>query len=511
MSSTPQPTDPGRTTMCPACGDVVQPFDRFCSRCGADIAKAGGSSSGTAANRAGEAFVPVPEAAISSSSHSTLSGDKTLRRRRRRKAWFKRPILIIPLVLLLLLGSAAGVALYRTMSAFDAVTSQSTPPPEISGADLGGDESVVIDTGPAQRALAERRTQAADTSEPTDASGSSGTEVPTVGRTQTSGDQRTSGSEPTESPDSISEVRDSSTSTTDATKASDAVTNPRQPADSPSSTQAAGTASGDNGNHSSVSTPLPPLPDDGVNILLMGVDARPGEPIDSKVRSDSLAVLHLDEATGSCRILAIPRDSRVSMPGYGNTKINHALAVGGIPFEQLVVEDYLGISIDHYALIDFSGVEQVVDALGGVTVDNPQAFDMGGQHFEAGMIELNGEQALLYSRYRGGDDGDFGRVSKQQQVLRALLNKAAALDLVRMVPQLFSLLSDHFRSDLGPTDLIGLANDYRSSCTAESLETRTIQGEVGTYPDDMMKMELSFVVSAPEVVRKDVVWLLSGE
>jgi LCP family protein required for cell wall assembly len=362
--------------------------------------------------------------------------------------------------------------LYRTWSAFDDVHSQSTPPPEISGDALGGDESLVIDTGPAQDAVAARQrgrsesTVPSTENPPTTAAGGTGTAVQA-----TEGPARPGGADL-------------------GTPFADTPVTATTPATQPQAT-------------SEIATQL--NTSDGINILLMGVDARPGEAIDVGVRPDSLAVLHLDEST--CRILAVPRDSRVNMPGYGETKINHALAVGGIPFEQLVVEDYLGITLDHYALIDFSGVVQVVDAVGGITVDNPQAFEMSGQQFAQGRIKLDGEHALLYSRYRGGDDGDFGRVSKQQQVLRALLDEAASLDLVRMIPRMFDLLSDHFRSDLGATELLDLANTYRDSCNSASLETQTIPGDVGIMHDDMMQMDLSFVVSKPEDVRTGVEWL----
>ncbi len=247
---------------------------------------------------------------------------------------------------------------------------------------------------------------------------------------------------------------------------------------------------------------------DGVNILLMGVDARDTDTIDIGVRPDSLAVLNLNEENGACRILAIPRDSRVNLPGYGASKVNHALAVGGIPYEILVVEDYLDIEIDHYALVDFSGLVQVVDALDGITVNNPEAFTLGDTSFAAGEIDLDGEEALAYSRFRGGSEGDFGRISRQQQVIRGLMDEVYDVNLVRVVPNMFSILSDHFRTGFGPTDLIGLADDYRTSCTSTTIETRTIAGEVATAHDDLMQMDLSFVISDPAIVRDDVDWLL---
>ena len=201
----------------------------------------------------------------------------------------------------------------------------------------------------------------------------------------------------------------------------------------------------------------------------------------------------------------------MATPGYGQTKVNHALAVGGIPFERIVLQEYLGIEIDHYALVDFSGLVAIVDAVGGVTIDNPGAFQAGDYTFAAGTIELDGEEALTYARYRGGPDGDFGRVEKQQRIMRALVDETGNANLVRLVPDMFTLLQDHFRTDFGVMDLLDLANTYRDTCTSESLETKTIPGDVATMFDDMMQMDLSFVVSDPAEVADHVGWLLTGE
>ena len=76
------------------------------------------------------------------------------------------------------------------------------------------------------------------------------------------------------------------------------------------------------------------------------------------------------------------------------TRISHGLAVGGIPYQQQVIESYLGIDIDHYILVDFSGLTQIVEATDVVTVDNPEAFTSESESFPAGVIELDGERAL---------------------------------------------------------------------------------------------------------------------
>ena len=83
-------------------------------------------------------------------------------------------------------------------------------------------------------------------------------------------------------------------------------------------------------------------------------------------------------------MLSIPRDTRTELPGYGQSKVNHALAVGGIPYEITVVENLLGMDLDHYGLIDFAGVTQLVDAVGGITVENDARSARAGSTFRSG-------------------------------------------------------------------------------------------------------------------------------
>ncbi len=251
------------------------------------------------------------------------------------------------------------------------------------------------------------------------------------------------------------------------------------------------------------------LPDRWVSILVMGVDARPGEPIDVKVRADSLSVVVLDRDDGSCRMLSVPRDTRVDMPGYGYTKMNSALAVGGIPFQQLMVEQLLGIKIDHYGLIDFSGVEQLVDAIGRVVVVNDEEFTTRGDtHFVEGTLALNGHEALEYARYRDGHDGEYGRQRRQQQVARALLERAVSLDVVTAVPGLLDAVEGHVRTDLDLTDMIDIGQEFRSTCTAETLETALLDGDIYNDYDDIMEQDLSFIHIEQDEIDRKVDWLL---
>jgi polyisoprenyl-teichoic acid--peptidoglycan teichoic acid transferase len=251
-----------------------------------------------------------------------------------------------------------------------------------------------------------------------------------------------------------------------------------------------------------------PTGDGSVTLLLMGVDAREGEQIDFGVRPDSLSVLHINPQANTCRVLSIPRDTRTDLPGYGQSKINHALSVGGVQYQMLVTQNLLGIEIDHFALVDFAGVVGTVDALGGVDVVNQTAFEFEGVQFPAGELHLDGNEALLYSRFRGDAEGDFGRQRRQQEVVRGMLEKANGLDAARALPSMLNAIDGHFKTDLSVTDLIGMAGKYRDYCTSDKVENAGLEGTVANDYDEMMQQELSFVIVAPEEIDARVRWLL---
>ncbi len=251
------------------------------------------------------------------------------------------------------------------------------------------------------------------------------------------------------------------------------------------------------------------LADGAMTILFMGVDAREGEAIDGEVRPDSLMIVHLNPESSSCHILSIPRDTRTELPGYGLSKINHALAVGGIEYEIQVVSELTDLPIDHYVLIDFAGFQDLVDAIGGVTIDVPAGFTaINNMEFDAGVQEMSGKQALSYARHRGDNEGDFGRIERQQQVIRALVREAQGLEVVTSINELLPAVSDHIRTDLSITQMIDIANTYRSICTEDAVTMFHLEGEIATFQDPLLQMPLSYVVVDEAEIRRKVAALL---
>jgi polyisoprenyl-teichoic acid--peptidoglycan teichoic acid transferase len=159
----------------------------------------------------------------------------------------------------------------------------------------------------------------------------------------------------------------------------------------------------------------------GQRVVLLGSDARAGETS----RSDTIVVTKAGSG-----MLAVPRDTLVDIPGVGEDKINAAFANGGPELTVETLENLTGVRMNDYVIVHFDGVEEIVDALGGITldVDKPIRVGIDGRrvYIPAGTQTLDGMQALAYVRYRGGPTADIGRIGRQQKVLRELAQESTS-------------------------------------------------------------------------------------
>jgi len=174
----------------------------------------------------------------------------------------------------------------------------------------------------------------------------------------------------------------------------------------------------------------PSAPHEAVNILVLGSDSRssagdPSQWRQGAQRTDAIMLVHLPADRQAAQVVSIPRDSWVPIPGWGENKINAAFSFGGPSLIIETVEQLTGVRIDHFVVTDFTSFVNMTDALGGVQIRVPQDIGDGNQvFFEAGVHQMTGEQALKYVRQRHGlVDGDFGRVQRQQNWMRAILAK----------------------------------------------------------------------------------------
>jgi LCP family protein required for cell wall assembly len=214
-----------------------------------------------------------------------------------------------------------------------------------------------------------------------------------------------------------------------------------------------------------------------VTFLLVGSDTRAtaDEGIAAGGRSDAIMVARVSGDRAHAQIISIPRDSWVEIPGHGLNKINAAYAFGGPTLLIQTVEQLTGVRIDHYVAIDFEGIIEVTDELGGVDVVVAQETSNGPYTFPAGVNHLTGDQARWYLGQRYGlAGGDFDRVKRQQAFLRAvfqqLLSRDTFGDLGRLDAALRTVTGSVAVDDsLGNTDLLGLAYSLRG-LTTESVD-----------------------------------------
>ncbi|UOE55147.1 LytR family transcriptional regulator [Cytobacillus oceanisediminis] len=214
------------------------------------------------------------------------------------------------------------------------------------------------------------------------------------------------------------------------------------------------------------------------SVLMLGVDEREGD----RGRSDSMIVLSVNPNQNSVKMLSIPRDTRTEIIGKGfDDKINHAYAFGGVEMSMNTVENFLDIPIDYYMQINMEGFKDIVDAVGGVTVNNDLDFTYEGVHFTKGQLTLNGEKALKFSRMRYDDPrGDFGRQLRQREVIQGVLKEGASLSSLTNYDEIFTALGNNIKTNMKFNEMVGIQKNYRAAAT--SVEQMSIKGS-GTKID----------------------------
>ncbi len=192
------------------------------------------------------------------------------------------------------------------------------------------------------------------------------------------------------------------------------------------------------------------------NILLVGSDARPGE---TRSRADTLMVMRLDPGEGKIKLLSIPRDYRVEIPGQGAQKINASFFYAGQRGAINAVKRLTGVPIHHIMVVKFNGFGTLVDELGGVTVDNPTELVncpySGGTtvSFPQGEVDLDGERALQFARVRRCDN-DFQRALRQQALISAMKDQVLSLSSLPFSPWRAAAVVDTMNTDLGMLDML---------------------------------------------------------
>lgn len=249
-----------------------------------------------------------------------------------------------------------------------------------------------------------------------------------------------------------------------------------------------------------------------INILLIGQDARPGEV---RARSDSMILVTFNTNEKTITMTSFLRDLYVQIPGYQDNKMNAAYAFGGMPLLNQTLERNFGVRVDGNIEVDFTRFPQVIDALGGVDLeiraDEAVVINQGTGRSElsAGMMHLDGDQALEYSRIRYLDaDADFSRTNRQRKVINALIEKFRDAELTELVGMLRELLP-MIATDMSSTDIIKLATELFPMLKDCTIISQRIPAD-GAYTINTIR-GMSCVVADMDAARELLEQTIRGE
>lgn len=220
---------------------------------------------------------------------------------------------------------------------------------------------------------------------------------------------------------------------------------------------------------------------EGFNVLLLGTDDR--EAGDNYSRTDTMIVLNYNDEANRMSLLSIPRDTRVRIPGYGLDKINAANVYGGPELAVKTVSEFIDVPIEYYILTNFYGFKDIVDALGGVTINVEEDMNhyeraYGGKfniNLKKGEQRLDGEKALQYVRYRGDAYGDISRTGRQLKFLQALAKETMQAKTITKLHKLIPEIYENVETNMGLPQLYKLANAGKNLESVD-IVTQTLPG-----------------------------------
>ena len=240
-----------------------------------------------------------------------------------------------------------------------------------------------------------------------------------------------------------------------------------------------------------------------LSFILMGIDEGTvtgdlDRTKDYLARSDSMMYVTLNPKTKQTTMVSLDRDLYVHIVGKttdsGNpyyNKLNSAYAFGsidggtkgGAKMAIETVEEILDVPADHYITINMKGLEDLIDAVGGITVDNPYHFELDGTELYPGKQKVDGKAGLAYARYReydaetgmGDPEGDIGRQARQREVIQAIVNKVLSLGTVSNYEKIFKAIEKNVTTDLSWENILNIAENYTS--VMENVVPYQLQGQ----------------------------------
>ncbi|MCG3401186.1 LCP family protein [Staphylococcus massiliensis] len=220
--------------------------------------------------------------------------------------------------------------------------------------------------------------------------------------------------------------------------------------------------------------------DGKATVMILGADREDG----GISRTDSIMIAQYDYIHKDMKVVSVMRDIYAEIPGYGEHKINSAYSLGGPELLRQTLKKNLDIDPEYYAILDFKGFEQMIDELSpkGIPIDvEKDMSEKIGVSLTKGHHRLNGKELLGYARFRNDEEGDFGRVRRQQQVMKALKKELISPKTIYKGPKLAGIMRGYVNTDMPDTTIYqtGLSFVLRGS---KDIDTLSVPAK-GTYSD----------------------------
>lgn len=223
--------------------------------------------------------------------------------------------------------------------------------------------------------------------------------------------------------------------------------------------------------------------DDFVSVLLLGLD----ENDMKEGRADVIMFTLINLKTGTIKAVSIPRDTRIILDNKQPDKLNHAYTYSP-EIAMNSVEQILKFPVDYYLALNFEAFRKAIDLIGGIKINVEKEIPFNGSKIGKGPQKMDGKLTLKYVRFRDDNEGDFGRMRRQQQVLNAILRKVVNMETLTNISDFFELAEENIRHNIPSEDVFDNAPELSKIVNGKFTQKR-LKGEI-TKIDSLWYVEL---------------------
>lgn len=240
--------------------------------------------------------------------------------------------------------------------------------------------------------------------------------------------------------------------------------------------------------------------DGSINVLFLGSDSRGTD----QGRSDTIMIAHYNKKEKTPKLVSFMRDTYANIPGYGYNKINASYSFGGPELVRQTLKATFNVDVQYYAIVNFGSFPKIIDTLtpGGLKIDAEKDIELDGVNISQGSQKMDGHTALQYARFRMDEEGDFGRVRRQQQVMNAIFSQGLSAKNILHFPEAIGKIQGYTHTNLPGSLYPSIGKDFLFGLS-KPLEKLTIPVDGswtnGSYEDAGSVLEIDEAINSQAI------------